>query len=217
MLKNVNTADFILKLATPIILLIAFASTAWANKNNGETSYLPGSDTVYMPLDGTLALLDHNSPLEQQEDFLLAADSFSDASGITESLENTALNGQALNRATSNTPKSAAEQSEEKAELLQKALLKIYRSNLLKKTYQHVEYPESSIEDNEEGDVILQLTVERNGKVKQIAYHSKSKHHSLNLAARSAVKKARPFIAAPSTLEGERFEILMPIRFRLTD
>ena len=103
------------------------------------------------------------------------------------------------------------------AALMQQALLKIYRSSLLKKTYQHVEYPETSIERNEEGDVILLLEIKRNGKVKSIGYHTKSRSHALNLAARSAVKRAKPFSAAPSALEGESFEITMPIRFRLTE
>lgn len=111
--------------------------------------------------------------------------------------------------------KVAAE--DDQAALMQKALLKIYRSNLLKKTYQHVEYPESSIERHEEGDVILLVEVRRDGKVKRIDYEAKAPARALNIAARTAVKKAHPFSEAPVGLDGDTFEIAMPIRFRLTE
>lgn len=113
------------------------------------------------------------------------------------------------------TPDLAA--AGQQAELLQQALLKIYRSNLLKRTYRHVQYPASSIERNEEGDVILMVEILRSGKVKNIRYKTKAQAQALNLAARTAVKQARPFSAAPSALEGDSFKISMPIRFRLTE
>ena len=96
------------------------------------------------------------------------------------------------------------------------ALMKIYRSNLLKKTYQHVVYPESAIEKNHEGEVILKLTVDRNGKIKQIEYNARARFNSLNKAASIAVKRAKPYPPVPKRLQGETFEIFMPIRFRLT-
>ncbi|MBT8148808.1 MAG: energy transducer TonB [Pseudomonadales bacterium] len=98
----------------------------------------------------------------------------------------------------------------------QKALMKIYRSNLLKKTYQHVVYPESAIDKNHEGEVILKLTVDRNGKIKQIEYNTRARFNSLNKAASIAVKRAKPYPPVPKRLQGETFEISMPIRFRLT-
>ena len=96
------------------------------------------------------------------------------------------------------------------------ALLKIYRSNLLKKTYQHVVYPDSAIEKNHEGEVILTLTVDRNGRVQQIGFDSRARFNSLNKAASIAVKRAKPYPPVPKRLQGKSFEISMPIRFRLT-
>jgi len=116
---------------------------------------------------------------------------------------------------TSTDAKQTKEQ--EKALLLQKVLLKIYRSNLLKKTYKHVVYPESSIQINEEGEVVLMVQVDRKGKVLDINYESKSPSRALNRAARNAVKQAKPYSKVPAALEGEQFEIQMPIRFRLTN
>ncbi len=98
---------------------------------------------------------------------------------------------------------------------LQDGLLRIYRSNLLKKTYRYVIYPETSIDNHQEGDVILKLTVNRGGEIKKLKFHSKSEFIELNRAASKAVKKAKPFPPVPSRLEGETFEILMPIKFRL--
>lgn len=97
----------------------------------------------------------------------------------------------------------------------QSALLKIYRSNLLKKTYQHVVYPDSAIEKSQEGEVVLMVTVDRNGKVKAIDYDSRARFNSLNKAASIAVKRAKPYPAVPARLEGQTFQISMPIRFRL--
>ncbi len=98
----------------------------------------------------------------------------------------------------------------------QKGLLRIYRSNILKKTYKFVVYPESAIDNDHEGIVVLRVTVDRDGQVKKIDYASRAIYNSLNKAARQAVYSARPFPAVPGRVKGETFELLMPIRFRLT-
>ncbi len=118
----------------------------------------------------------------------------------------------------SSEPQNATLTAEQKkAELMQKVLLKIYHSNLLKKTYKHVVYPESSIELNEEGEVILIVQVDRSGDVLGVEYESKSSSIALNRAAKNAVKMAKPFSSPPDALDGEQFDIRMPIRFRLTN
>lgn len=114
---------------------------------------------------------------------------------------------------TPETPKAEAAPAVSSAE--QKGLFRIYRSNLLKKTYQHVSYPESAIDRNQQGDVILKLTIDRNGKIKDVKYDKRADFSSLNKAAARAVKNAKPYPAAPKRLNGESFEVIMPIRFRL--
>jgi TonB family protein len=99
----------------------------------------------------------------------------------------------------------------------QKGLFRIYRSNLLKKTYQHVIYPETAIDKNQQGDVTLKVVVKRSGKVQSVKFESRSTFNSLNKAATRAVKNASPYPEAPEKLQGDIFEILMPIKFRLAD
>ena len=98
----------------------------------------------------------------------------------------------------------------------QEGLLKIYRSNLMKRTYQYIVYPESAINLNREGEVVLRIVVDRNGKVIKSAYESRANYNSLNKAATRALNRAKPFPAVPARLKGEKFEMLIPIRFRLT-
>ena len=97
----------------------------------------------------------------------------------------------------------------------QAGLFRIYRSNLLKKTYQHVIYPGSAIDRNQQGDVILKLTISRMGDIQKVDYDKRADFSSLNKAAARAVKNATPFPAAPKQLVGETFEVIMPIKFRL--
>lgn len=97
----------------------------------------------------------------------------------------------------------------------QAGLFRIYRSNLLKKTYQHVIYPESAIDRNQQGDVILKLTITRDGEIQSVLYDKRADFSSLNKAAARAVKNAKPYPAAPKRLNGDTFEVIMPIKFRL--
>lgn len=107
--------------------------------------------------------------------------------------------------------------AESKHLLMQKGLFRIYRSNLLKKTYQHVIYPDSAIDKNQQGNVILKVVIDRSGALQSVNFHSRANFNSLNKAAKRAVNNAKPYPSAPAKLEGEIFEILMPIRFRLSD
>jgi len=113
--------------------------------------------------------------------------------------------------AIKNTP--AVSQTQSSAQ--QAGLFRIYRSSLLKKTYQHVIYPESAIDRNQQGDVILKLTISRDGKIQNVNYDKRADFSSLNKAAARAVKNSSPFPAAPKNLHGEFFEVIMPIKFRL--
>lgn len=100
---------------------------------------------------------------------------------------------------------------------IQEALLRIYRSSLLKKTYQHIIYPDSAIDQSIEGDIVIVVRVDRAGKVLALRYITKSSHRPLNTAARRAITNAQPYPAAPTKLKGDTFEVEMPIKFRLAD
>ncbi|MBR9805334.1 TonB family protein [bacterium] len=105
--------------------------------------------------------------------------------------------------------------AEKKSQDNQEGLLRIYRSNLLKLTYRHVIYPDSAIDRNQEGDVVLRVIVNRKGRVKDVGFAQKASFEPLNRSALKAVKNAGPFPAPPKKLEGDNFEIVMPIKFRL--
>lgn len=99
----------------------------------------------------------------------------------------------------------------------QKGLLRIYRSNVLKLTYQQIVYPENAIENNHEDDVVLKIVLDREGNIENMGYQARARYNSLNRAARKAVLKAAPFPTAPSMLEGNTFELTIPVKFRLSN
>lgn len=94
-------------------------------------------------------------------------------------------------------------------------VLNIYRANMLRLTYRHVVYPSRSLSLNQEGTVVLKVTVDRKGKVVNISEETKSQFVTLNKAAEKAVKKASPYPEVPKLLPGEKFEFKIPIKFRI--
>jgi protein TonB len=91
----------------------------------------------------------------------------------------------------------------------------IYRANMLRLTYRHVIYPAIALSKNQEGTVIMRVTVNRAGKVMNIASEKLSEFVALNKAAEKAVKKASPFPEVPAQLPGDKFEFSIPIKFRI--
>jgi protein TonB len=91
----------------------------------------------------------------------------------------------------------------------------IYRANMLRLTYRHVIYPASALSKNQEGTVIMRVSVNRAGKVLGIANEKLSEFVALNKAAEKAVKKASPFPEVPAQLPGDKFEFSIPIKFRI--
>ncbi|MGB1192347.1 MAG: energy transducer TonB [Pseudomonadales bacterium] len=116
---------------------------------------------------------------------------------------------------TTPKPKSTSIASKQLSSAQQAGLFRIYRSNLLKKTYQHVIYPASAIDRNQQGDVILTLVITRDGEIQSVDFDKRADFSSLNKAATRAVKNATPYPPAPKQLFGESFEVIMPIKFRL--
>lgn len=94
-------------------------------------------------------------------------------------------------------------------------LRNIYRANMLRLTYRHVIYPASALSKNQEGTVIMRVTVNRAGKVTNISNDKLSEFVALNKAAEKAVKKASPFPAVPAQLPGDKFEFSIPVKFRI--
>ena len=95
------------------------------------------------------------------------------------------------------------------------AMRNIYRANMLRLTYRYVIYPATALSKNQEGTVIMKVTVNRAGKVVSISPEKLSEFVALNKAAEKALKKASPFPAVPAQLPGDKFEFSIPIKFRI--
>ncbi len=106
------------------------------------------------------------------------------------------------------TPKAQSPEDQEK-------LLKIYRSNALKLTYLNTRYPKRAMDFQQEGLVVLTVTLDRQGKVLNVIESSSTKHKLLNKAAIQAVKKTSPYPEVPKGLKGEKIEVDLPFKFQL--
>lgn len=93
-------------------------------------------------------------------------------------------------------------------------LLRTYRAYVLRDTYKKVRYPDRAASRNQEGEVVMSITVRRDGSLLKTAVAQRS-YPALNSAAEDAVKQAAPFVAAPDGLPGESFTFEIPIRFRI--
>lgn len=103
----------------------------------------------------------------------------------------------------------------ELAEEKRQGLMNVYRSNILKLTYQNTIYPKRSISLGQEGMVIYKVTVDRDGELTKLEEEQLSNHSLLNKAARKAIKKTAPFPGAPDSLEGKEFVFSLPFNFKL--
>lgn len=112
-------------------------------------------------------------------------------------------------------PQPAGPTEQELAEQKQQSLKEVYRSNILKLTYQNTIYPKRSISLSHEGMVIYKVTVNRSGKLTNLEEEQLTEHSLLNKAARKAIKKASPFPEAPDDLKGNEFVFSLPFNFKL--
>ncbi|MEE8056903.1 MAG: TonB family protein [Pseudomonadales bacterium] len=101
------------------------------------------------------------------------------------------------------------------AEKEQKALLKTYRSNLIKLTLLNSAYPKRAMRLKQEGLVVLNVKVNRQGKLLDIVEERTSEHPLLNKAAQKAVKKTAPYPEIPRDLIGEEITVSLPFNFKL--
>ncbi len=99
--------------------------------------------------------------------------------------------------------------------LQQETLLKLYRSSIIKRALRQVKYPKSSVRRGHEGTVLLELTVDRSGKMVSLETSSKTRYKKLNKAAIAAVYDAGSLPAVPAGLEGNNITVSIPVTFTL--
>jgi TonB family protein len=99
--------------------------------------------------------------------------------------------------------------------LQQETLLKLYRSSIIKRALRQVEYPRSAVRRGHQGTVMLELTVDRGGKMVSLETATKTRYKSLNKAAIAAVYDAGSLPSVPAALEGKNITVSIPVKFTL--
>lgn len=115
-------------------------------------------------------------------------------------------------------PKPAAPAKDEAAEAekaAQAKLLRRYRSSVMKLTYLNTQYPKRAMDNKQEGLVVIELTLDRKGKVKNVEVKQETQYRSLNRAAKTAVSKSGPYPEPPKELKGDNIVLELPFNFKL--
>lgn len=108
---------------------------------------------------------------------------------------------------------AAASQQRAEKEKQQAALYDQYLGLVRKQVLRSIEYPRRAQKEGIEGLVVLRINLDRNGNVtgSEVA---QTANDLLDAAAQKAVNKAAPYPKAPEQLDGEQFQILVPVVFK---
>jgi len=110
---------------------------------------------------------------------------------------------------------AAAQQAKAEKEQQQTGLYNQYLGQIRTQVLRHIEYPRRASKEGIEGLVMLRISLDRNGHVTSSEI-AQTAHDLLDAAAENAVKKAEPYPKPPEQLEGNQFQILIPVVFKLT-
>lgn len=90
-----------------------------------------------------------------------------------------------------------------------------YGNLLARAIARHKQYPRIAQMRGWQGETLVELQIDGNGKVLSSKIHTSSSYEVLDKQALEMVKRASPFPAPPETLRGLTFSLLVPISFRL--
>jgi protein TonB len=90
-----------------------------------------------------------------------------------------------------------------------------WQSLLLKHLQQFKNYPAGAREHGEQGVVMLAFTMDRDGKVLSRRIVSSSGHPDLDAEVLALVERAQPLPAFPASMNEDRLDLTVPIRFSL--
>lgn len=93
--------------------------------------------------------------------------------------------------------------------------LSAYSSKLGRAIAKYKSYPKLAQRRGWQGTVLLAIKVDNNGNVLSATVSKSSGHATLDKSALKMVKKASPFPAPPSILQGDSFTISVPVVFKL--
>lgn len=90
-----------------------------------------------------------------------------------------------------------------------------YGNSLWGAISKHKKYPKIAAMRNWQGEAIIELELDGNGKLKTKKIIQSSGHEVLDKQALEMVEKALPFPAPPEALRGSNFTITVPVPFKL--
>jgi protein TonB len=90
-----------------------------------------------------------------------------------------------------------------------------YGNSLWGAISKHKKYPKIAAMRNWQGEAIVELELDGNGKLKSKKIIQSSGHDVLDKQALEMVEKALPFPAPPDVLRGNNFTITVPVPFKL--
>ncbi len=114
--------------------------------------------------------------------------------------------------ATPEPPKTAAPSQEDMEDARGR-----YGNTLWGAIGKHKQYPRIAQMRGWQGEVVVELLLDGNGKLKSKKIIQSSGFESLDKQALEMVEKAAPFPAPPEALRGSNFSIKVPIPFKLED
>lgn len=79
----------------------------------------------------------------------------------------------------------------------------------------YLQYPAKAFRKNQQGLVRLNITIDREGRVKSVETLEESKYRALNKEAVSAAKRAEPWPKVPDELKAEEFSFFLPVLFTI--
>ncbi|MEE9331638.1 MAG: energy transducer TonB [Methylophilaceae bacterium] len=95
--------------------------------------------------------------------------------------------------------------------------LSAYGSLLGRAIAKHKSYPKMAQRRGWQGTVLLSLKIDGDGNVLSAIVRDSSGHDSLDKRALAMVKKASPFPKPPPALQGNSFNLAVPVTFKLAD
>ena len=117
----------------------------------------------------------------------------------------------------SNSPEE--EELDEFEEISADALLEeqLYIITLKRWTQKFIKYPRVALNRGHQGNLRLEVTLNRDGSLRFFETLEKSKYNSLNKAAIKAINKAEKYPPIPPGIKGETFTFTMPVVFTIKE
>jgi TonB family protein len=92
-----------------------------------------------------------------------------------------------------------------------------YLAKIKKKILQIWQYPPKAYENNQEGKVIVKISIDANGKLAGVTLISSSGYVDLDEGALSVVQTAAPFERLPVNYDLSRLNIVASFHYKITD